>query len=817
MPLPLPNLDTRRWADLVDEGRALIPRYAPAWTDHNLHDPGITLADLFAAEVERLIYRANRVPERHLRKFLDLTGTAPAPATAARGYAGFSLAPATLPVDLPAGVLLEGSPGVERWISYRTSSPVTLVASHIVAVLVFDGARLLNRTRAWRDGAPVPAFGTDPAASADATTSPALYIGLDAPLPVGKITSLAAVVGADWRERRAILDEEQARRDECAPPTRDGCTPCLPRNAWCAEPAPADGSTRGGASSTASSAPPVSTLPPHHSARLAWELRAAGGWVPLAAKSRVWDDTRSLTLDGLVQLEPGVPMTPWSMPTVTAPLYWIRVRLVSGAFDDPPMLQALLINAVEVAQRAPVLATLDIAPGTAVSCAPAPGTTQHLGLGFAPGSETELTALTVVAAGTTTNGVDGFVAAYSAATATAPGSITVDLVPVGTATGLAELGVDLPEGDVADGAIGLAVCESATWRPYAFRRDLDASAPADLVAMRDGELGLVFGDGVRGRAPIAGSPIVARWDATLSEAGEVAPRRPWRLADHVLNTALLGASLPSLVASLESVAAPAGTIGGAASESTSDALQRAAASLWSHEQLAQLVEPDGDTLDQLDGSRVMAVTAPERGATVADLERLSRGVPGTRVRRARAWASVDPSVACARAPGTVMVVIVPALPRAAPQPSAGLVRAVSRYLARRRVLCTRLAVVGPTYVRVSVIARVRALPSADRTRLESDVTAAIDAFFDPLRGGPAARGWPFGRDVYRSEILALMDGVRGVDHVLDLSLLSGDAEQQDASSAGTATADAVGCGNVCVPPRCLVQGGAHQITVEAPA
>ena len=42
MKVPLPNLDDRRWADLVDEGRSLIPFYAPDWTDHNIHDPGIT-------------------------------------------------------------------------------------------------------------------------------------------------------------------------------------------------------------------------------------------------------------------------------------------------------------------------------------------------------------------------------------------------------------------------------------------------------------------------------------------------------------------------------------------------------------------------------------------------------------------------------------------------------------------------------------------------------------------------------------------------------------------------------------------------------
>ena len=40
--VPLPELDDRRFRDLVDEARSLIPTYSPSWTDHNAHDPGIT-------------------------------------------------------------------------------------------------------------------------------------------------------------------------------------------------------------------------------------------------------------------------------------------------------------------------------------------------------------------------------------------------------------------------------------------------------------------------------------------------------------------------------------------------------------------------------------------------------------------------------------------------------------------------------------------------------------------------------------------------------------------------------------------------------
>jgi hypothetical protein len=72
MPITLPNLDDRRYADLVEEARSLIPSYAPEWTDHNESDPGITLIELFAYLSELLIYRLNRVTDASRYAFLKL-------------------------------------------------------------------------------------------------------------------------------------------------------------------------------------------------------------------------------------------------------------------------------------------------------------------------------------------------------------------------------------------------------------------------------------------------------------------------------------------------------------------------------------------------------------------------------------------------------------------------------------------------------------------------------------------------------------------------------------------------------------------------
>ena len=40
------DLDTVDFNDLVELGRSMIPTVAPGWTDHNVHDPGITLMEL---------------------------------------------------------------------------------------------------------------------------------------------------------------------------------------------------------------------------------------------------------------------------------------------------------------------------------------------------------------------------------------------------------------------------------------------------------------------------------------------------------------------------------------------------------------------------------------------------------------------------------------------------------------------------------------------------------------------------------------------------------------------------------------------------
>ena len=91
MPLPAPDLDDRKFQDIVDEAKRLIPRYCPEWTNHNVSDPGVALIELFAWMSEMILYRVNQVPDRLYVHFLNMVGISPFPSSVARADLTFWL------------------------------------------------------------------------------------------------------------------------------------------------------------------------------------------------------------------------------------------------------------------------------------------------------------------------------------------------------------------------------------------------------------------------------------------------------------------------------------------------------------------------------------------------------------------------------------------------------------------------------------------------------------------------------------------------------------------------------------------------------
>src|SRR5262245_29451862 len=137
MPLPIPNLDDRRFQDIVDEAKRLIPRYCPEWTDHNVSDPGVTLIELFAWMVEILIYRLNRVPEKSYITFMELMGVRLEAPAAARTELTFWLSAATIEtLKTPAGTEVSTrQTAAERTVTFRTDFDLMIIPPQTVACL----------------------------------------------------------------------------------------------------------------------------------------------------------------------------------------------------------------------------------------------------------------------------------------------------------------------------------------------------------------------------------------------------------------------------------------------------------------------------------------------------------------------------------------------------------------------------------------------------------------------------------------------------------------------------------------------------------
>jgi hypothetical protein len=109
-------------------------------------------------------------------------------------------------------------------------------------------------------------------------------------------------------------------------------------------------------------------------------------------------------------------------------------------------------------------------------------------------------------------------------------------------------------------------------------------------------------------------------------------------------------------------------------------------------------------------------------------------------------------------------------------------------------------VVGPVYVPLTVTATLHPAAVAASDDLPGKAQAALDALFDPLTGGPDGSGWPVGRDVLRSETLAVLAGLPGMRYVDGLGLSTpSDSEPR--------------CGNLPLCPGQFVDSQIHRITV----
>jgi hypothetical protein len=216
------------------------------------------------------------------------------------------------------------------------------------------------------------------------------------------------------------------------------------------------------------------------------------------------------------------------------------------------------------------------------------------------------------------------------------------------------------------------------------------------------------------------------------------------------------------------------------------------------------VRPQSMNLEEMVGRTIRDLRERYRAVTPEDYEQLALydwprfeaaadlGSAG-KIRRVRCvprrnLGSSDPAVRAAPAPADVSLIVVPE-PEPGDkerhlQPTPELCNGMWSFFEPRRTLATHHHVVGPTYVQIEVAANL-ALHEDAPPATALAARQALEEFFDPLSGGPDRMGWPFGRDVYASEVYAVLDQVQLVNYVEDVRV-SGPIQikAQDGSTVG---------------------------------
>lgn len=694
--IPLPELDDRRWPDLVEESRALIPVLAPVWTDHNASDPGVTIVELLAWLAEMDVYRANQVTDAARRRFLSLVGVVPRPPAPSRTVVAIHLNASAAQAEVPVGTELEAIEPAGGVIPFRTADPLTAVAGELGAVYIARG-HVVRDLSARTAGSPLIPFGTDP------SPGTILYLGFTRPLPTATVATLYASIGASPADlaARARIIAELVPDPGCEPVVL-GCE-CV------------DGVL------TAPTVRALADLPAqrlplrHHSVELAWEIRASDGtWIALASGDDVIDETRALTLSGRVLVRPPVAMTSGGEDGMDDGLWYVRCRLAAGMWDQAPALSDLSLNGVAAIQA--------VAPTISAD-----------------------------------------------AVASLPGLPGGPAQRLSSGTGRPRQRRILTDGIVVADSLVVQTVEGTAIRTWAQCADFDASSGVDADVVLDPlAAAITFGDGQHGRAVPAGADMFASYLVTVAEDGNFAAGRPFRLPlpPPERNPMLT----PDAAEAIESATNVVSAVGGSQAE----------------------------TLEHAEGRALEEVARVTRAVTLTDLEALACSTPGTAIARAAAIAGLYSPFPCVDAAGLVAVVVIPWVPTDRPTPSEGLLEAVRAFLGRRRLIGTRIEVIGPTYLEVTVQTTVVADPGVARDAVRDRVTASIRAFFDPLAGGPDGDGWPLGRDVFRTEVLDVINRVDGVARVEALELV--------AEGCGT-------CNNVCIGRTGLVASGQHTVVV----
>lgn len=741
MALVLPNLDDKPFAQIADEARLLIPSNAPEWTDHNVHDPGITFTELFAWLAEISHYRLNRTSAASYERFFSLMGVTPESAQAAEVSVAFEFNPLSQGLLIPANtrmwaIGIEDVPFQTLFDQYLTRAKVKRVVSD------FGGRQIVQTTAEINEAGHYEAFGPSPA--------PGDFLRLefenwfDEPRGQFHVTLFEDDLPSrtPFAQNTGAFEPSAKIRWEYR-----SDAPGVGDEQWTALKVVDDGTL-----SFSRSGDVVFESPTESSARQHRELRALvveGRFeIPPRIVAIRTNSVRARQVETLVNedLGPGLGIADQSVQLKKAPLF-INDQIDDGPFQAGEVLDWAALTArlrdAENVYKSPLKETVIYLREKLQAI-------DHDDLSATPSDLRNLEYRLAQAFDQLISDPDLYQSAKfkglnipqeliessscrNQSTARRFNRLLLQLVfPDLVVSDRCEVQVGVPAANVED--------EIKTWRTWQQVDDFLQSGPDDYHYVLDPESGTVlFGNGLNGKVPQATEFIRARfYRYSQYEKGNITVGHQWVL-DRV----------PPSTPIVNRVNATAAA-GGRRKESIDETKIRTRAVF--HKDRAVL--------------------------TKTDYENLVLNTPGLRVARAKLVANFNPKFRSLKLPGEVTLIVEAqpppraAFPNATPTaPSNGFLVTIKNYVESRRVVTTNVNVIGPEYVEVRVSGQVFLKKRVSESETRESINRALAQFFDPVSGGPVAgQGWPFGRSIVPSEISQQLVKVDGVDYVTKIAI-----------------------------------------------
>ena len=306
------------------------------------------------------------------------------------------------------------------------------------------------------------------------------------------------------------------------------------------------------------------------------------------------------------------------------------------------------------------------------------------------------------------------------------------------------------------------------WQQWTAVADFDASGPNDLHYTINLEEGSIrFGNGLKGRIP----PQSESLDTTIRASRyKVGGGENGNVQAQTLQT------IQSSEATAVTVDNPLAAFGGVQTESLQAAQHR--------------IRKD--------------LKQPYRSVNCDDFATLAFQTPGLRIQRVKVLPLYHPDFPAIKIPGSVTLVVVPfrlSTQSGLPVPSNGFLETVYNYLEPKRLVATRLFVKRPIFVQINITASVEIDPGKSAENLRETMHEALNNFLDPVKGGSDSKGWPFGRDVYRSEIYQVLQNIEGIRCVKTANLSAEKCFRKEN-------------GDISIPKIGLVYLGDHTIAIN---